>query len=411
MNPTLLTQYANALVHVGANVQKSDGVWVQSDTECLPLLREVVKACWKAGAKDVQVDIADNDLTLIKYEYADKETFEEIPARTIENRKAMLADDYCTIGIRGPNPELLKNVDKEKLRISQRASALARKPLEVYYDSGRVKWLVATCPTKAWSKLVFPDLPEEEALEKLWEAVLSSARIDENAVENWQTHNAILKKRAAWLNEQGFAKMHYQAPGTDLWVGLAESAVWLGGASTTPSGVDYIPNMPTEEIFSCPHLAKVDDTLKATKPLSLSGTIVDGMEFVFENGKVTQFTAEQNTDVLENMMEQDEGARRLGEIAIVPHSSPISQTGLLFMNTLFDENASCHFALGSSYAETIVNGEKMTSDERKELGANQSAIHIDFMVGSDKLNITGYTKDEKEIPVLINGDFNPEADQ
>lgn len=411
MNPTRLTQYANALVHVGANVQKGDGVWVQSDTECLPLLREVVKACWKAGAKDVQVDITDNDLTLIKFEYAGKEAFEEIPARTIENRKAMLEDNYCVIGIRGPNPELLKDVDKEKLHMTQRAGALARKPLEVYYNSGRIKWLVASCPTKAWAKLVFPELSEDEALKKLWEAVLFAARIDENAVENWQKHNATLKSRAAWLNSQGFTKFHYHAPGTDLWVDMAKNAVWLGGASTTPSGIDYVPNMPTEEIFSCPHLAKVNGTLRATKPLSLSGTMIESMEFVFENGKVTKFTAEQNADILENMMAQDEGAKRLGEIAIVPHSSPISQTGLLFKNTLFDENASCHFALGSSYAETIMGGEKMTDNERKALGGNQSAIHIDFMVGSESLNVTGYTKNGKKVPVLINGDFSPEADQ
>lgn len=406
MEQKYLEQYANAIVRIGVNLQKGDGVMVNSGTEALPLLREVVKACWQAGARHVSVNMSDDQMTLDKFTYADDSVFDTVPGFETDHTEAMLKEDYCRISLATVNPELMKDIDKDRIKRAQAASVKARERIFSYYDTGRIKWTVAACPTAAWAASLFPDMPPEEALETLWQKVLDAARITGgDAVGQWKKHNDRLKRHEKWLNDQRFEKLRYVAPGTDLTVRLADNHVWVGGASQTPSGVWYMANMPTEEIFTAPHMLGVDGVLTATKPLCLMGSIIEGMRFTFKDGKVVAFSADKNGEIFENMLNMDEGARRLGEVAIVPFASPINQTGILFKETLFDENASCHFAVGNSYAETVRGGESMTEEERKKLGANKSSIHIDFMVGSDKLNITGLTFDGREVPVLINGEW------
>lgn len=269
-----------------------------------------------------------------------------------------------------------------------------------------MKWVGVSCPTASWAKKLFPDLSEVDAVNVLWDKIFEACRINtDNPVKAWEIHESNLKSREKWLNDQEFQYLKYEGPGTDLTVYLAEKHKWIGGSSATSDGVKYMANIPTEEIFTAPHAMKVNGTLKATKPLSRRGKVLNDFHFVFKDGKVVEFVAEDNQDILESIMDMDEGSRHLGEVAIVPHSSPISKMGMLFRSTIFDENASCHFALGSSYAETILGGEKMSEEERKVLGANKSMNHIDFMVGDPELSITGYKKDGTAVAVIKKGEW------
>lgn len=401
-----LVKYADTIVRVGINLQKNDNVIINSDTDSLELLREVVRLCWRYGAKDVITRISDIDISKSFYDEGQDEVFDNYPDFLVDYAESLYKEKYHRIALRSPSLDAFKDVDSEKMHRSNVVASKKTEHLQKYFDKGDVKWVVAATASPMWAKKVYPELDETEGQQKLWDLIFQACRIDEeDPVQAWQTHDAKLKTREAWLDEQDFEYLHYQAPGTDLKVYLAERNKWIGGSSETPDGIKYVANIPTEEIFGAPYKTKVDGTLRATMPLSLNGKVIEDMEFVFQEGKVVNFTASSNQDVLEKKMDIDEGARYLGEVALVPHSSPISQMGVVFGNTLFDENASCHFALGSSYAETIVGGEEMAKEERLELGANESMIHIDFMVGSDKLNVTGYKKDGTAVPVLVNGEF------
>lgn len=406
MDREKLKKYAEVIVKIGINVKENDGIFISADTESLPLVREIVRACWKAGAKDVITNITDDDFILAKYEEGHDYVFDYYPEFEIDYRVSMMKNNYHNIYIGAPSLDLLKNVNQDKQRRSEEAEMKALTRLDKYMNSGKVKWVGIGCPTVKWAKKVFPYFSEEEAVEALWDKIFDAARVnEEDPVKAWKYHIESLKTYEKWLNEQDFEYLKYEGPGTDLIVYLADNHRWIGGSSETPDGVKYVPNIPTEEIFTTPHAMKVDGTLKATKPFSRMGKTVNDFSFVFKEGKVVEFNAEDNPEILETFMDMDEGGRRLGEIAIVPHSSPISQTGILFYSTLFDENASSHFALGNSYAEAILNGENLSDEERKALGANKSMIHIDFMVGGPELSIIGYKKDGTAIQVIKNGEW------
>ena len=406
MDKKKLKKYAEVLVRVGINLKEKDGVVIYSNIDALPLLREVVRACWRAGAKDVITQLTDNDFTLAKYEEGHDYVFDYYPEFEVVYSESIMKENYHSISIGAPTLELLKNVNLDYQRRAQAAAMKSQERLNKYMDSGKVKWVAASYPTTAWSKTVFPNMPEEEAIEALWDKIFEASRVnEEEPVKAWEEHEANLKAYEKWLNDQAFEYLKYEGPGTNLTVYLAEKHKWVGGSSETPGGVKYIANIPTEEIFTAPHAIKVHGVVKSTKPLSRMGHIIKDFSFVFEDGKVVEVKADENQEILEHLMDMDESASRLGEVAIVPNSSPISQMGLLFRSTLFDENASCHFALGDSYAETILNGENLSEDERKALGANKSMIHIDFMVGGPELFITGYKKDGTAVPVLKNGEW------
>lgn len=406
MNSEILEKFASLVAGVGINAQANDGILLNASYELADMARLVARECWKKGARDVIVRLNDVELYKIKLLYAKDEVFDEYPSFEVDYMEALLKRDYARISLSVPDLKAFEGMDKDRLKRLNAASSKALEVTHKYMDSGRIKWTVINVPSVSWAKVVYPELGEEEGLNKLWQDVISVMRLDsENPVKAWQEHDDLLKIRQNWLNEQGFEYMEYKAPGTDLKVYLADEHVWLGGSSVTPSGIRYMPNMPTEEIFSAPHRLKVYGKLRATLPLCFMGNIIEGMEFEFDEGKVVSFKAEKNGEILESMMNMDEGASRLGEIAIVPNSSPIKQVGRLFMSTLFDENASCHFAVGTSYANTVKGGENMSEEERLEHGANKSMIHIDFMVGSAELNITGVKKDGTRVPVLVNGEF------
>lgn len=406
MKQTILQKYAQVLIQVGINVQAGDCIQITGDTDSLELIREVVRAAWQAGARDVKTRLTDKAFDLAYYEEARDEDLDYFPAFEADYQEAMLKVPYHRVYVSSPSLDLLAHIDQARIQRSQKAALTATRHLDKYMDTGEVKWVVAACPSPRWAKAVFPDLEKEEALDRLWQVVLSICRVDEaDPVAAWKAHDASLKAREVWLDQHDFDYLHYQGPDTDLTVHLAQGHKWIGGSSATPQGVDYMANIPTEELFTTPHAHKVEGRIRSTKPLSVMGKIVDDFGFTFKEGKVVDFFAGQNPEVLETLLNMDEGARRLGEVALVPHSSPVSQSGLLFKSTLFDENASCHFALGMAYAEAIHGGAGMTAEERQALGSNDSMIHIDFMVGGPDLDISGVTKDGQRLAILSQGEW------
>ena len=407
MDQGKLKKYAEAIVRIGVNVQDGDNIVVNTDTDSLELAREIVRACWRSGAADVDTIISDNDMALGRFEEAKSEVFDHYPQFKVDYSENHMKLKYHRISVSAPRLDLFQDVEPDRLRRFSISANKATEPIMRYMDVGDIKWVVAAAASELWAKSLFPELPVDEAMDALWEKIFAACRISDelDAVTAWEEHDAKLKAYENWLNEQNFDYLHYEAPGTDFKVGLAEQHRWIGGSSLTPDGVRYMANMPTEEIFSTPHAKRAEGKLKSSMPLASSGKVVEDFGFEFKDGKVVDFYAGKNGDVLETQLNMDEAARRLGEVALVPNSSPISQMGITFKSTLFDENASCHFALGKAYAEAIIDGEKMTREERAELGFNESMIHLDFMVGGPELNVTGYYKDGSSRMVLENGEW------
>ncbi len=401
-----IKKYAAAIAHVGINVQKDDHIVINTDSDSLPVARELSRELWRSGAADVLVKINDAQMELIKLSEADSEALAKIGQFKIDYAVAQMEEKYHRISLAASAPGLLNQIDQDRLQSYQKTNAKMREPLQKYMDGGEIKWVVAGTASPYWAKQLFPELTQEEAIEKLWQLIFATCRIDrEDPIAAWQEHDQALKDHERWLDDQNFEYLMYQAPGTDLTVYLAENHKWVGGSSETPDGIKYMANMPTEEIFTTPHKYKVDGYISSTKPLSALGKIIENFKLTFKDGKVVDYEAEKNADILKILMETDEGAIRLGEIAIVPHSSPISQMNVLFKSTLYDENASCHFALGQSYAETIKDGARLSDAEKDRLGANQSLIHVDFMVGSAELNVIGVKHDGQKVQILKNGEW------
>lgn len=403
---TQMENFAKVLLEVGLDLKEGDGLVLTMDTHSLPLVRLLSKEAYKRGAKDIIYQFADDELLLNFYLHASEDALSTLPQFKVDYREQAFLNNYHSLYLASPNPELLKSVDSERATLWQRTSATAFKPIQHYTMDNKVKWCAAAVPGPAWAKKVFPELPEEEAVEKLWDLVFEATRMkEEDPVLAWKNHDKKLKEKEAYLDEQAFEKLLYRGPGTDLEVHLVEGHKWIGGSSRLERGDVFMANIPTEEIFTMPHKDKVKGTLKATKPLSLQGKLVDGFSFVFEDGKVVSYEAEKGKDVLDRLFSMDEGAMRLGEVAIVPDDSPISNTGVLFYNTLFDENASCHFAFGNAYGENMQTEEELSDDEKAKRGMNQSMVHVDFMVGGPELEIIGVKKDGTEVVLLQKGNW------
>lgn len=401
-----LEKYAEVAVKVGVNLKEGQGLLLNTSIAALPLARKVQKKAYEAGAKHVEVKISDDEMRLNRYKFGSNQVFEEFPEFIKMSYEKLVEENYTLINVMAPNPELLKEIDPSLVAKDSKTSSEALEGFMKATMTGTVKWNIVAAASPEWAKLVFPDLNEEEAMEKLWEQIFKIARIDgENPVEDWKKHDAALKHYSEYLTEKNFEKMIYKAPGTDLEVYLADDHVWVGGSKPDVNGQDFMPNMPTEEVFSMPHYKKVDGTLKSTKPLNVRGQLIDGFGFTFEAGKVVDFYAEKGYEVLEQLLNTDEGARYLGEIALVPDDSPISNSNLIFSNTLYDENASCHFALGRAYPYTLKDGVELDQDGLEKRGANYSLIHVDFMVGSPELKIVGVTHSGEEIVVFDNGNW------
>ncbi len=400
-----LEKYAELIVKRGVNLQAQDGLYIVSNLEGLDMAKLVIKEAYKQGAKHVEYHLDDDDLTLIRYRHGKDFVFEGVPQWKVNAIENMYKENYSVIRIIAPNPQLLKDIDPELVAKDMKASAASTAAIQKYLMAGLNKWCIAAVPSQAWAKLVFPDLNAADGIAKLWQNIFLTARITDEPIKAWDEHTGNLTKYINYLNERQFDTLCYKAPGTDLTVGMPQNHIWEGGAAYhEASQTSYLPNIPTEEVFSMPHRAKVNGTLKATKPLSVRGQIVDGFGFTFKDGKVVDFYAESGYETLEKLLNTDDGARYLGEIALVPDDSPISNTGLLFNNTLFDENASCHFALGRAYPTCIENGTKMETAELLAAGGNHSLIHVDFMVGGKDLTIVGY-KDGKEYSIFKDGNW------
>ena len=402
----ILSEYARLIVRTGANVQPGQVVQLSIAVEQHEFAAMITEEAYLAGAKKVNLNWLSDGQDRLHYRYADEETLALTLPWEEEKLRQMTKDLPVRIFIESEDPDALAGLDPEKLsHVRQRRSAVA-KPYRDAID-GKHQWCIAALPSEPWAKKCFPDRPTEEAMALLWDAVLRTVRIggENDAVAAWQEHTSRIKAKGDWLNDQHFRKLHYESSnGTDFTVELIPEASWEGAGSVNQeNGAYYIPNMPTEEIFTSPRAGKCDGKLVAVKPLSYNGQLIEDFSITFENGKAISCSAAKGQKLLEKMLHMDEGACMLGEVALVPKESPVNRCGFLFYNTLFDENACCHFAVGQGFKEVLPNGENLTTEEATAAGINDSIIHVDFMVGAEDLSITGYRADGSSVPVFRNG--------
>lgn len=405
MKKSLLRKYAGAIVRVGANVQKGQSVRIDAEVNNEDFVALVVEEAYRAGAKKVHVNWSSDAVQKQHYRHQSLKTLSEVPAWQEEKLRLEVEECVCRIVILSEDPDGLKGVNVVKM---QKAEQAVRKVTKKYRDAleGKQQWVIAAAPSKEWAKKVFPGLRAGAAVEKLWEAILATVYVTEDTdpVEAWNRHNEEFLEKCRKLNEYRFRRMEYRsANGTDLKVELIPEAVWMGGGETTLGGIYFNPNMPTEEIFTTPMKGKAEGTVVATRPLAYQGQIIDHFSITFRDGKAVSWKAEKGEDLLGRMLTLDEGASMLGELALVPVNSPISQSGILFFNTLFDENASCHLAVGMGFPNVIEGYENKSLAEIRAMGVNDSIIHTDFMIGAEDMSIRGVTGDGTCVDVFVNG--------
>src|ERR1700751_1692702 len=385
-----LERLAQVAVNVGLGLQRGQELVMTATLDALPLARLITEQAYKAGASLVTTLFTDEPSTLLRYRYADDAGFDTAPGWLFEGMAQAFRSGAARLAITGGNPSLLSKEDPEKVGRANRAVSKAYRPAIELITRHDINWPIVASATPAWAAAVFPDLPPDEAITKLWDAIFAASRVDvDDPITRWKQHDSGLHRRADLMNEKGYAALHFRGPGTDLRVGLADDHLWMGGGTTAGTGAYCIPNMPTEEVFTTPHKDRVEGTVTSTKPLSHQGTMIEKIAVRFEGGRVVDAKASRGQEVLQKMIDTDDGARRLGEVALVPHSSPIASSGMLFFNTLFDENAACHIALGQAYSSCLIDGDKLTPEQLAAKGANDSLIHVDWMIGSGKLDIDG----------------------
>jgi aminopeptidase len=407
MNQELLEKYASLVVKIGANVQPGQTVVVMSPVETAPFARAITEEAYKAGAREVFVDWNDEKLARIKFLNAPEEVFDEVPSWKKDFNLTNLHNGAAFIQIKASDPDAFKGVDISRISRSMKAMSTELKEYHEALMSNKNAWCIASVPTEAWARKVFPELPVEEAVESLWKAILTAVRVDlEDPVAAWKEHTLNLRRSMAFMNDNNFKCLHYtNSLGTDLTIELPEGHRWVGGAEETTGGVEFNANMPTEEVFTLPKKNGVNGTVVSAMPLNHNGSLIDKFSITFEDGRITDYTAEEGYEVLKSIIETDEGSHYLGEVALVPKDSPISNQNILFYNTLFDENASCHLAIGRAYSPCLKNSENMSEEELEKAGVNSSLVHVDFMVGTKDLQIKGITAEGKEIPVFVDGNF------
>lgn len=397
---------AEVAVRVGLGLAPKQEMVMTATLDQLLLARRIIEHAYKAGASVVTPIFADEPSALLRFHHAQDYSFDAAPAWLYEGMAQAYRNGAARLAIAGGDPALLAKEDPEKVARVNRAVSKAYRPALELITRQEINWTIVSGATPAWAAAVFPDLPQEQALEKLWNAIFSASRVDKaDPVAEWKEHDANLHARAERLNEKRYAALHFRGPGTDLRVGLADGHLWDGGGSTARNGVYCIPNMPTEEVFTTPHKGRVDGRVTATKPLSHQGTMIEGISVRFEGGRIVEAHASRGQQVLEKMIDTDEGARRLGEVSLVPESSPIAASGLLFLNTLFDENAACHIALGQAYTMCMKDGDKLSKEELGARGANESLIHVDWMVGSNKIDVDGISASGETEALLRAGEW------
>ena len=401
-----IDRLAELSVKMGLALQPGQDLMITAPIEALPLVRRITDYAYKSGAGVVTPIFSDPEMVLSRYRNALDTSFDQAANWLYDGMGAAFDNNTARLAIVGDDPMLLANEDPEKVGRVNKANSQALTPARERITRFDINWNIVAWPGLAWAKRMFPDLPENEAQAKLAEAIFSASRVNvSNPIEAWNNHNKNLRKRSNWLNQQNFASLHFSGPGTDLTVGLADGHEWMGGASLARNGITCNPNIPSEEVFTTPHCMKVQGTVSSTKPLSHQGTLIDNICVKFEAGSITEAHASKGEEVLLKVLDSDEGARRLGEVALVPHSSPISQSGLLFYNTLFDENAASHIALGQCYSKCFKGGENLSKDEIIKRGGNSSMIHIDWMIGSEEINVDGMNSNGASIPIFRNGEW------
>ncbi|HMM21192.1 MAG TPA: aminopeptidase [Selenomonadales bacterium] len=407
MDSQMLEKYARLVVKSGVNIQKGQTLVVASPIEGAPFTRLIAEQAYQAGARDVVISWKDEISAKIRFLQAPEEIFDEYPKWQKEFYLSYVREGAAFVSISASDPELLKDVDPGRIMRAQKAGNIALEEYRERLMSNRNPWCVVAVPTPAWARKVFAGLPEAEAVEALWSAIAKAVRVDTaDPVAAWAAHKANLKKNMDFLNTAKFRSLHYRnSLGTDLTVELPEDHLWLGGSEYTPEGLEFIANMPTEEVFTLPRKNGVNGTVVSSKPLNYNGNLIDRFSFTVKDGRIVASKAQTGGEILQKLVETDEGSHYLGEVALVPHASPISDSNILFYNTLFDENASCHFAIGKAYPVCLKEGETKSKEELARLGVNDSLVHVDFMVGTADLEITGVTAEGAEIPVFRNGNF------
>lgn len=407
INDDLLRKYARLSVSIGVNVQHDQILVIKSPVECANFTRMIVDEAYKIGAKEVVVHWNDEECAKFKYLNSPIEVFESYPDWMKESMLSYAKEGACFLSISASNPELLKDVDPKKIAAAQKSSSIATREFSERLMSNKNSWSIIALPTKGWATKVFPNLSEDEAINKLWENIFNIVRVDqENPVKAWEYHKKNLIEKINYLNGKNFKSLHYtNSLGTDLNLELVDNHLWIGGAEYTPEGIEFIANMPTEEIFSMPKKTGVNGKVFSSKPLNYGGNLINNFSLTFKDGRVIDFEAKEGYESLKSLIETDEGSHFLGEVALVPFNSPISNSNIVFFNTLYDENASCHLALGKAYNLCIKDGVNKTTEEVLALGGNDSLTHVDFMIGTSDLNITGFGFDGSKTPIFINGNW------
>ena len=401
-----LDLFAEVAIKVGLGLEKGQELVMTASLDALPLARRITEQAYRAGASLVTTLYTDDEATLMRYRFAPDESFDHAAKWLYDGMGAAFKSGSARLAIAGGNPSLLSNEDSEKVGRANRAVSQAYRPALELITRHEINWTIVACATPAWAAAMFPDDAPDLAMAKLWEAIFQTSRINaDDPWREWKRHDALLQKRAAYMNEKRYAALQYRGPGTDFRLGLADDHLWLGGGTTAGNGLYCIANMPTEEIFSTPHKDRADGVVTATKPLSHQGTMIEGIRVRFEQGRIVEAHATRGQEVLQKLIDTDDGARRLGEVALVPHSSPIAASGMLFYNTLFDENAASHIALGQAYSSCVRDGDKLTPEQLAAKGANDSLIHVDWMIGSDQLDIDGITASNAVEPLMRKGEW------
>lgn len=401
-----LQKYAQLITEVGINVQKGHTVVIQAEVDQAPFVRLLTKHAYALGAAEVIVDWKDSIVGREFLEHGDDELLEVLPQFKIDQADEWVEKGASRIALVSASPNAYEGVNSDRVAKYQAAANKGLANLRKASQANKISWVVAAAAGTEWAQLVFPDKTAEEAHDALWDQIFKTTRIyTEDPILAWKNHDETLVTKANELNKEQFVALHYRAPGTDLTVGLPKGHLWEGAGSYNARGEKFMANMPTEEVFTAPDANRIDGVVSSTKPLSYAGAIISGMKFEFKDGKVVHFSAEQGEEVLGKLLAIDEGAKSLGEVALVPDPSPISQSGIIFFNTLFDENASNHLALGSAYAFNLKGGTEMTEEELSQAGLNRSLTHVDFMIGSDQMDIDGIREDGTKVPVFRNGDW------
>ena len=403
-----LDRLAEVAIKVGLGLKEGQELVLTAPTDALPLVRRITEQAYKAGAKLVTTFFADDALTLARYQFAPEESFDYAPTWYYDAIAAAFKSGAARMAVAGANPALLAAEDPNKVSRANVAVSKAYKPAMELITRHEINWTIVAAATPAWAALVFPNYPPELALDKLWDAIFFTSRITHaDPVAQWKEHGANLKKRVDILNAKRFHSLRFHSDdgATDLTVGLADQHLWAGGGTTAGNGIYCQPNIPTEECFTTPHKDRVNGTVTASKPLSHQGTLIENIRCTFKDGKIVSATATAGEAALNKLISTDEGARKLGEVALVPHNSPIAQSGILFWSTLFDENAASHIALGQAYSTCLIGGEKMSNDQLAALGANESLIHVDWMIGGPTMNVDGLSTDGTAEPLMRAGDW------